>query len=125
MAPSSAQLAGATFAAITHGFQRAVSFDPWSKGQLAIFHYLLDIQAEEAIFKNVVQRLLETDQLFDRIEWSTAARVLESKLGAQYMVYNDCVGRVLDGVSALATLIRPDYSKVCSQSLDMIGKPHV
>lgn len=122
MTPSLAERAGTTFTAITQRFQNAITFDPGSKRQLIILHCLLGIQAEETIFKNVVQRFLETDQLFDRIEWSTADSLLESKLGAQFMVYNGCIERVLASVSALAILTHPDYSKVCSQSLDIIGR---
>lgn len=114
MAPSPAQLAGMTFAAITERFQKAITFDPGSKRQLVILHCLLYIQAEETIFKNAVQRFLKTDQPFDRIDWSTAEKMLESKLEAQDMVYNDSIRRVLAAVNALANLTHPDSSKVCS-----------
>ncbi|GFP58531.1 subtilisin DY [Trichoderma asperellum] len=111
MASSPAQLAGMTFTAITERFQKAITFDPGSKRQLAILHCLLYIQAEETIFKNAVQRFLKTDQLFDRIDWPTAEKMLESKLGEQYMVYNDSIRRVLAAVNALANLTHPDSSK--------------
>ncbi|KAI0376371.1 hypothetical protein F5Y04DRAFT_266649 [Hypomontagnella monticulosa] len=111
MAPSSTQLVGTTFTNITNLFQEAVSFNPRSKRQLVILYCLSGIQAEEAIFKNAVQRLLETDQLFNEIEWSTAENLLKSKLGAQYMVYNDSIERLLAGVSTLRILTDPNYSK--------------
>lgn len=74
---------------------------------------MLDIEAEETIFRNAVLRVLETDHDYDKIDWSSAESLLRSKLGAQYMIYNDCIEKVLAGVNALTLLTHPNKSEVC------------
>lgn len=75
---------------------------------------MLDIEAEETIFRNAVLRVLETDHNFDKIDWLAAESLLRSKLGAQYMIYNDCIEKVLAGVNALAFLTHPEKREVCN-----------
>jgi hypothetical protein len=75
---------------------------------------MLDIEAEETIFRNAVLQVLEIDNKFDKVDWSSAEGLLRSKLGEQYMIYNDCIEKVFAGVNALAFLTHPEKSKVCN-----------
>lgn len=113
MAPSLTQLTGTVFGGLIHRFQEAINFDAVREHQLVLLYCVLDIEAEQTIFRNAVLRVLETDRSFDKIDWSSAESLLRSKLGAQYMIYNDCIEKVLAGVNALALLTHPDKSEVC------------
>ncbi|KAL7893482.1 hypothetical protein HDV64DRAFT_288924 [Trichoderma sp. TUCIM 5745] len=112
MTPSLTQLTGTVFGGLIHRFQSAIKFDTVRERRLVLLHCMLDIEAEETIFRNAVLRVLETDHDYDKIDWSSAESLLRSKLGAQYMIYNDCIEKVLAGVNALTLLTHPNKSEI-------------
>lgn len=114
MAPSLTQLTGTVFEGLIHRFRKAVKYDTVRARQLVLLHCMLDIEAEETIFRNAVLQVLEIDNKFDKVDWSSAEGLLRSKLGEQYMIYNDCIEKVFAGVNALAFLTHPEKSKVCN-----------
>ncbi|PON25028.1 pfs domain-containing protein [Trichoderma gamsii] len=116
MAHSLTQITGTVFGGLIFRFREAVDFYQLRMRRFVLLHCLLDIEAEEIIFKNAVLRVLEIDHKFDKIDWLLAERLLKSKLGAQYMIYNDCIEKVLASVNALAFLTDPDKSEISEGS---------
>lgn len=116
MTPLSTQRAGAAFAHLSRQLQKAVTFDVAFERKILIQHCMLDIQAEEIIFKNAVLQFLGSDQPFGKINWLAADTLLKSKLGAHYMVYNDCIERMLASVVTLVAMIHPSDGEVSDQT---------